>query len=1030
MIARPAARPHICLRCQRCLAQPFTNSARQHVNPSADATAISETSQETGDSTTKPEAQVRRTLVPLAHYSKRNGRIRGTKQYRPVVEKLGDFYGHSGQKLLKEKESLKIEKFGSPAEVIVLRESKIRRYDHGGRDNMPSQNAEQVDIMSQVAEEQGLIDQDEVEENINTFRPAPGLEPNDRKEFNKLVVQMQDAFTTPQLEHYLDSHIVPNIDSHEDPKINPDKYQLSGMVQLEPYVESQDQSSRPHTRNVASAKPDGLILHQTAWERVWSDFDQSLEHESLRGYTLPSHTTKQRLIIRVLRECWKLELPNMFVKSPIGRVEIKLLPSDLSLLTKSSILDSIKAEFLSDREDRIQGFANSGLVRITSRQRQCQQVIKKIEAALRNIRRLGVNFSNLMPPNPKQKKHTNSQLIRWTEANLDEAALGELGRLTNTYITRRAPKGVTISCLISSVDVWLANRAEMARRLLVAAASPPSGRENYELVCKEVPEPKAKLAKFVPYNAASSLSWRDKLRSWTRWIVPIGKASTERVEEDVLVHRPGPKGPKTKKASKNANKAREAQQRGGDVWDVEYATRSSAILGSVLHNHPDTSKNMPSTPWGTHATRRVFDTSLPSVSNVIKHADIIRKAPIESLVLRFLPNPFQIDPRTNNAVGAGVFSAFPPIEMTFNIHKDTRGLKLSGVDAIVEEGGTDLMLPDHAADVRFQHRTTSRLRAEKLNMVPIKNFLRSSILSAVDRRVDLPATIKMPISRHLCYTPGLAELKMDLGQDIYDVEYLFVDREKRKTMFLTFQDWKMDFTTVDAGKTSDNKTRMIRLRPTKVGSPGSPQEFTAVVYELTKALGTDELINPRRTKADLVAVKRTKMEVPGRRVDRLFTHYAKWFNFNNIVDDNDTEEKKTDEATSATQERTSNALGEEDSYTFMSEEAVDQIAQENAGLHDRGETTDQAQSSQPTSSGDSDNTTHQGHTEARPPQEKTPERALTSEEQSSMDDMMAFLEDQEVASEEKTPEPTKEWKGDEDKEAEWEDDSRKEEERK
>ncbi|KAH8654563.1 mitochondrial inner-membrane-bound regulator-domain-containing protein [Tricladium varicosporioides] len=440
MIARPATRPHICLRCQRRLAQPFTNSARQHVNPSAEVTAAPKTSR-TGDSTTKPSTQVRQTLVPLAHYSKRSGRMRGIKQYRPVVEQLGDFYGHSGQKLLKEKESLKIKKFGSPAEVIVLRESKIRRYDHGGRDSMPSQNAEQVDIMLQVAEEQGLIDQDEVEENINTFRPAPGLGPNDRKEFNKLVLQMQDAFTTTQLEHYLNSHKASNIESHEDPKINPGKDQLSGLAQVEQYVASQDQSLRPHARAVSSAKSDSLILHQTAWERVWSEFDQSLEHESLRGYTLPSHTTKQRLIIRVIRECWKLELPDVFIKSPIGRVEIELLPSDLSLLTKSSILDSIKEEFLFNREDRIQGFANSGLVRITSRQRQCQLAIKKIEAALHNIRRLEVNFSNLMLPNSNQKKHTNRQLIRWIEANLDDTALGELGRLTNTYITRRGPKG-------------------------------------------------------------------------------------------------------------------------------------------------------------------------------------------------------------------------------------------------------------------------------------------------------------------------------------------------------------------------------------------------------------------------------------------------------------------------------------------------------------------------------------------------------------------------------------------------------------
>jgi hypothetical protein len=85
---------------------------------------------------------------------------------------------------------------GDPAEVIVLRESKVHRYDD--RRTLEDKHAEHIDILGKVKDERGLIDQDEVNKNLNDFRPTKDEEPGSWDEFNGLVRRLQDSFTVPQ----------------------------------------------------------------------------------------------------------------------------------------------------------------------------------------------------------------------------------------------------------------------------------------------------------------------------------------------------------------------------------------------------------------------------------------------------------------------------------------------------------------------------------------------------------------------------------------------------------------------------------------------------------------------------------------------------------------------------------------------------------------------------------------------------------------------------------------------------------------
>jgi len=197
---------------------------------------------------------------------------------------------------------LKHNNLGDPAEVIVLRESKVHRYDHGN--TLEDKHAEHIDILSKINDERGLIDQDEVNQNLNDFRPAKDKEPASWDEFNGLVRRLQDSFTVPQLEKYIESFL------NNEPT---------------------------ETSSISDSAPlhDDSILRRGPWVPELSDIEQYNTKESLRGYALASHTAKQRVVVRLLRECWKLEIPEL--EDSIGSMEVQIHDTDQKLLSSKSI---------------------------------------------------------------------------------------------------------------------------------------------------------------------------------------------------------------------------------------------------------------------------------------------------------------------------------------------------------------------------------------------------------------------------------------------------------------------------------------------------------------------------------------------------------------------------------------------------------------------------------------------------------------------------------------------------------------------
>jgi hypothetical protein len=285
-VAYMIARPHICLRCQHRLARRSLPSKPRvaFLNIQVKHRRSKIVPDDPGVPEEEPHAPIKRPL-------KLSRRPLGSPKH--VSEHpLGKLYGYTGQKFRENREKLSVDVLGETAEVIVLRDSRINNYNsHRYEEDVEIKQG--VDILAKLDEERGLVGWKEVESNINEFRPGQGRHPQTREQFSELVTGLQNGFMVSQLARYLRAH------GRKD------------LADPEPITTS-------------------FALRISPWIPGISESDERLDNDHLRGYDLESYTTKQRLVLRILRECWKVEL--LFVEEGIGQIEAEVKPMDLDIL--------------------------------------------------------------------------------------------------------------------------------------------------------------------------------------------------------------------------------------------------------------------------------------------------------------------------------------------------------------------------------------------------------------------------------------------------------------------------------------------------------------------------------------------------------------------------------------------------------------------------------------------------------------------------------------------------------------------------
>lgn len=282
MITRKSLGPHICLRCQRSLAK---RSFHLH--------------------STQTLSERRR----YSHQAVRKVDDEDAETDNADVSNLGEKYdtriaqgklrGHRGIFQREDLEELRgATALGDQAKVIVLRDSIFRKYVLDTQE-IKTVRPKHIDILGTLAEERGLVGEDEVMQNIDAFRPREADGIQDWDELNKLTHALEQGFTTTQLEKYIKN------------------FKNKREIEKPPEIwKANDNTS--------------AITRITPWLPGISAVEDHFDNDPLREYYLQSHTPKQVLALRLLRECWMLELPELV--DGIGQFEIRLRNGDLDLL--------------------------------------------------------------------------------------------------------------------------------------------------------------------------------------------------------------------------------------------------------------------------------------------------------------------------------------------------------------------------------------------------------------------------------------------------------------------------------------------------------------------------------------------------------------------------------------------------------------------------------------------------------------------------------------------------------------------------
>lgn len=308
MITRSPIVPHTCLSCRRTLARkklvPGTQiSNRTYSQPRQESAFEDALEDENGSTNAQSDAssfRIRRTPVLDTRRPSVN-RHSGTRS-------IGNgettrFHGHKGRKLQENVQELGVKSLGGSANAVVLQDSKFTYYTHEAK--IEDLTVERVDIGKRLDEERGIVSPDQVYQSINELRPGDGQEKVSMswEEFNKHVKVLSEGFTTAQIQAYIERF------KQENEKRS-----------------SQDVIPGPEEDQPS----DEMLFEMRPWRPGVTSNGDSFHFDPLQGYAVSSYTSKQKVALQIVRECWEVEATDLV--EGIGQFEVILKEQDLRLL--------------------------------------------------------------------------------------------------------------------------------------------------------------------------------------------------------------------------------------------------------------------------------------------------------------------------------------------------------------------------------------------------------------------------------------------------------------------------------------------------------------------------------------------------------------------------------------------------------------------------------------------------------------------------------------------------------------------------
>lgn len=571
--------------------------------------------------------------------------------------------------------------------------------------------------------------------------------------------------------------------------------------------------------------------------------------------------TKIKLVDQILRLAWHLTVQSE--EQEIGELEIRLQAWQMTMLfdilqnDRPQYQSFIRSQILLDTT-QVQPYRPDGIMRITGRRQDAEEVARQLKLALLKAERLDVDFK----PFRKGAQHFSAE------------ELGYVSNLTKTVIVAAAD---------NTLAVYGVNEDARynARRLLLALMGLP-GILSFNAVSqmgKKISDQpglkKAWTALMLPAELSSGLHRRDRGRALMRRMEPHQRkaaGSSQSFEEgsnsseasfDHPLDSPASAGAEhmsksvvQELASVPLPRSRQiiAGNNTGSYWRSEPSWTSwVAEYGEALHTEtslPNKTTETDTDETSTGENPRIFQFQVPGLQNLLSF--------FESDPPRRYPNDWRTEGNEQN-VGTGsrqtpyltahfvpspsgkTHRKLPRIEIRFRLSSpgpDTPPeLLLVGIIAIIDEQHLTIPLTERAADVRFGRRLALKADLVAAGTDEAIRALSSKLRQSSQHRSGL---LKAPPELTFRLPRALVEKsrKPTKYEDV-EVQYLFerfeqvqrihftprqrvldkeVDEEVKSLVRSMPKDMLLDYREVEGGAIYGSRT-MLRLRRDRQGVP-------------------------------------------------------------------------------------------------------------------------------------------------------------------------------------------------------------------
>lgn len=339
------------------------------------------------------------------------------------------------------------------------------------------------------------------------------------------------------------------------------------------------------------------------------------------------------------------------------------------------------------------------------------------------------------------------------------------------------------------------------------------------------------------------------MRKWVRWTAPVTKSKDAQIAIGDMVNEE--ESIEDEQVDLQSVPTIPPVTANNDLWGDDIQ-ETSALFGNIIHTSLTPGRD-PISPFDSAiSVRRGFSTLVPNLSRFLQNTSFFNatenslatNTPLKHITLRFLPDPFQIPWQGKakeykieghsvvQAIGTDAIKHLPHIDMRFSVSEDN-SIELKDVLAVLSESKSDVMLPSNGVDVRFQNRTTRRMK-HTANMESLQDFVSTSIFDLRRGRMLTPPTINLPINPELLSVQDRKALNS--GSEPQQVQYMFAGLEVRSTLVFNWKEWRVLYTSIEAGQAGGRRGE-LKLRPINSGRVTSKHDFIKAANKLAHELG-------------------------------------------------------------------------------------------------------------------------------------------------------------------------------------------------